>query len=392
MRLLDVLVRSNADKVRLVGVIEREKNGVKTELYFEFPDRFRSFLSETADPFIAAMLLPSMWAGERLESVPAVSPALSFNLSRIRDIFHTWYPELQRIEIEAPHRADEPVKKADHAATFFSGGVDSFYTLLKYQHGQEVLPAPLTHIIFMRGVENKLAQSRGVDESQRLVEEIAAETGVECIVGETNIRSEFHLHWERYYHGSGLASVALSLAGGLGYVCIPSAYSYNHMVRLGSTPLTDEMFSTERLRLIHDGSEATRAEKVERAVEWSPELVLRQLRVCIENEGGAYNCGECYKCVRTGVSLRAMGLWEQADAFPNKSTKHWRKVIAQDHLALNRENLNFAREKGGDAKLTALLDQVVRRQHIRTVVHEFIHNSPLRPLLPLVRRMRSMTR
>ncbi|MDK0575371.1 hypothetical protein P6P35_16130, partial [Clostridium perfringens] len=88
--------------------------------------------------------------------------------------------------------------------------------------------------------------------------------GVELITGETNIRSVFPLHWERYYFGSGLAAVAAALAPGFGYVCIPSSFTYNHLVAHGSTPLADERFSTAAQQLVHDGCEATRAQKVAR--------------------------------------------------------------------------------------------------------------------------------
>ena len=111
---------------------------------------------------------------------------------------------------------------------------------------------------------------------------------------ETNLRTslqrgEDYLHWERHYHGSALAAVGLGLSPAFGFICIPSAFSYNHLVAHGSTPLVDEMYSTETLQIVHDGPEVTRAEKVARIIEWHGDLVLRHLRVCIKNRGGAYN-------------------------------------------------------------------------------------------------------
>ena len=93
---------------------------------------------------------------------------------------------------------------------------------------------------------------------------------------------EGRVHWERHYHGSALAGLGLAMSGLLSHVCIPSAFSYNHMVAHGSTPLLDEMFSTDRVRIVHDGAEVTRARKVAKILEWQRSLVLAHLRVCVK--------------------------------------------------------------------------------------------------------------
>ena len=394
MQLHEVSVRRTSDTICLVGHAEIKlarpwRPAGPIELYFEFPAEYQDFVSVSADPFVVAMLVPCMENKEPLEVTPPISPQLHFNLPRIRDIFHRWYPYLPQIEIEGRPRVEQPRSRPNRAATFFSGGVDSFYTLLKYRR-YSTLPAPLTHIIFMRGIETNLAYSKGVQDSQRLVEEIATTVGVQCIVGKSNIRTHFPLHWDDYYLGSGLAATALALADGLGYVCIPSAFSYHHMVAHGTTPLVDERYSTEQLQLVHDGAEVTRPEKVARAVEWDGDLFLKYLRVCLDNCGGAYNCGKCYKCVRTAITLRALGLLEQAPTFPNKSNSHWQKVAASDYLAFVDENLDFARKHGDDVELIALLEQVVRKHRRSESLRTFVRNSPLSCLRPLYHYAKEM--
>ena len=249
----------------------------------------------------------------------------------------------------------------------------------------------------MRGVETRLENIDGVDETESWVRRIADAVDVKAIIGETNIRtslqgSEENLNWERNYHGSALAAIGLSLSKRLAYVCIPSAFSYNHLVAHGSTPLVDEMYSTERLRILHDGAEVTRAEKVARILEWDKELVLSHLRVCVMNSGGAFNCGRCYKCVRTAVPLKALGVWDQARTFQDKTTDHWERIVYWDHLALTEENLRFAEAHGADAWLVSMLRAVVRRHRRRNAAVTFVRNSPLRLLRPVVARLRSLFR
>lgn len=385
MRLLDISVRGAGDAVRLVGLVERGSPAEEIEVYFEFPARYRDFVALSADPFAIAMLVPALRRAESLEILPPVSPRLHFELPRVRDIWRAWYPSLPRIDIRTSARAESAPLRAQRAASFFSGGVDSFYTLLKY-HGPETLPAPLTHLIYMRGIETKLERSVGVEASQRRAQDVAASLGLECIVGETNIRTQFRAHWERYYFGSGLAATAQALAGGLGYVCIPSSYSYNHQVPHGSTALVDERYSTELLQIVHDGAELSRPEKVARMVAWDRETVLGSLRVCMENAGGAFNCGRCYKCVRTAVALKVLGAWQDARTFPDKSTAHWERVAAADHLFFTEENLAFAREHGADSDVMEALERVVRRARRRQAVRVLVKSTPLRHLLPIARR------
>ena len=394
MRLNAVSVRTTADAVRLSAEVQSQRQPGPFELYFEFPIEFEKFVSLSPDPFAVAMLVPAMIQGEPLEIVPPISPRLHFHLPRIRDIFHTWHPEFTRSEIRASACPAEAKPTGTRAATFFSGGVDSFYTLLKYRGGREALPAPLTHIIFMRGLEKPLDFLRGVEASQQLVQKIADDAGVRCIVGESNLRTYFDADWLNVYCGSGLSATALSLAAGFSHVCIPSTYSYRDPVSIGSTPLIDERFSSERVQVVHDGAELPRAEKLARIIEWDRDLVLNHLRVCVMNFGGAYNCCECRKCIRTLMPLRSLGVLDVATTFPNKSTSHWADLAWYDSLPFVVENLEFARTHNGDPELTALLERIVVNRRRKEALRFLIQNSPVGSLLPVAvsarRRLREL--
>lgn len=101
--------------------------------------------------------------------------------------------------------------------------------------------------------------------------------------------------------GSALASIALLL--GFGRAFIPAAYSYSQLMPLGSHPLTDPLWSTEGVEIVHEGAEARRVDKVVLIAGDGP--ALRNLRVCFEDMNA--NCGHCAKCLRTLVPLRLLG-------------------------------------------------------------------------------------
>jgi hypothetical protein len=393
MQLLSATSEHAGDRVRMTAAIGTAA-GQRVEPYIEYAVAEPARGDAAADAFAAALLLPAMRAGESLEVTPPIAHDLWRTLPRIRDVFHTWWPAFPRIDVVATptplHVRDTP----ERAATFFSGGIDSFYTLLKHRHDTGSAALPLTHVVFMRGVETRLDWIRNVEDSESWIRSIAGAAGVQCILGETDMRTslqgpETNLNWEKHYHGSALAAIALGLSPWFRYVCIPSAYSYRHLVAHGSTPLVDEMYSTEHLRVLHDGGEVSRAEKVAKIIGWDADLVLAHLRVCIWNRGGAYNCGKCYKCVRTAVPLKVLGVWEAARTFRERSTSHWERVMAEDHPALTEENLRFARDHGADARLVSALKGALARRRRKDWLTGVLKNSPVGNLLPAALRVKS---
>lgn len=109
-------------------MVERENDQEGFELYFDFgmPDPVQ-LVDGIADPMAAALLIKAMNTKEALEIKEPISPRLHFNLPRIRDIFHTWWPDrFSRIDIRTSPRLESSSTPKPLAATFFSGGVDSF--------------------------------------------------------------------------------------------------------------------------------------------------------------------------------------------------------------------------------------------------------------------------
>lgn len=386
MRLVEVRVEPREGAARLVGRIERSGSRKALELYFEVPERFAPMLWPAADAFLPALLLPAMAAGEELELALPVSPRMLRRLQRIQDPLVAWYPALRHVEVKATERRDDPAPRGDAVGAFFSGGVDSFYTLLKHLHGAPATGPRVTHLLFWRGIETRLEESQGLAQAQARVEEVAQAAGLACIPGETNLRTLFPLTWGMYC-GAGLAATAHALAGGLAFALIPSSDGYASLVPFGSHPLLDEHWSSERLAVVHDGCEAGRAQKILRLVGRDP-LALAQLRVCTQNAGGPRNCGRCPKCVRTMVVLRAAGVLAQARSFPAELPPDFRRLLLADGPDYLKENLEAARG-AGDAELVRALEWVERAMRRRAALRALVETLPPQPLLEALRRWRS---
>jgi len=384
VKLRRVTRRIEGGRVRLCGDVERA-GGSCLELRFSFDAADASLVADTADAFVPALLLPAMAAGEALEIVPEVSPLLLQRLPRLQAIFSSWFPRYRTVAVSAaPHARS--AARAPGVGAFFSGGVDSFYTLRAHL-GRGAPDAPaVTHLVFFHGLETSLAARRGGEASEARARAVAAETGLAFVAGETDLRTHFPLPWGEYC-GAGLASAAHALSAGLGHVLVPSTDSYGDAIHWGSHPLVDELWSSECTAVACDGAELTRAGKVERFVALDP-LARRHLRVCVDNAGGDFNCGRCHKCVRTMVALRALGVETEFETFPNTLPSDLDAALANDDTMFLEQNLALLERTGHAPALAAGVRRVLRARRRRIALRSWLENSPLAPLLPALRAVR----
>ena len=386
LRILAVRRESNEATTSIVGTVQRSQETI--EIYFRFPREYSDFLSESADPFLAGLTVPAMHTGLALASDVPVSPRLLRGLKRVQHVLAGWYPQdLREVSITGPVTTPTPLPRPARAASFFSGGVDSFSTVLT--HLYEPMPGepPLTHLVFMHGLEVPLHQAIGADRSEAAVRGIAKELGLECLVGETNLRSFFNPSWGESWCGTGLAGTALSLAGGFTTFYIPSSGRVGQNLQWGSTALIDESCATEALDIVNDGP-LGRAEKIYRIIS-RYDVALRNLRFCTSNMGGLGNCGKCRKCQRTMLQLEAAGVLDRVpfNSPPVIPPDFWRRNSSKNSNSV-KMTLAVAQEAGAKPWLIAGLERRIRRMERQAGLRQLVHNSPLRHALPLYRTLR----
>lgn len=346
MRISEIELAGTEGGVQLAGTIDGFR------LFFRFPAGMT--VSKRGDAFLVAALQPAMRAGEPIEvdSRYPVSPRLLGGIASLQDIFATWDPTLKHVRVVA--RA-EPDNSLNHGVgSFFSGGVDGLYTLLK--HADEV-----TDLVFVKGIDMQVDNDDLFAQVLPANERFASARGKKLIAIESNLRRFCHprgVAWT-VYNGAGLASIGLALS--LRKVYIASSHTYSELFAWGSHPLTDALWSTEGVTFVHDGSEATRTQKVRR-LGGDPEA-LAVLRVCWQDDG--YNCGTCEKCIRTMTTLRLLGLSSErlprldaVDAIRNLTI--WDESVR----GFWDENLRLA-EAVGDRAVASAARKVVSRYDFR---------------------------
>jgi hypothetical protein len=344
--------RINNHKVR------REEDSSIVSATLEYPDGeydlyFKAnvpSLSSTMEPLLAASLLPAMKLGTNLHLPGPVSPKILAGVNQIQEIFRVWDKNLTPVSIKTKDGTPHAFSAGRGVACFFSGGVDSFYTILK--HREEI-----THLVLVRGFDIHLEDDDVWARVSGPLREAAKELGKPLIEVETNVQrfSAPFLHWTNYF-GSAMASVSLLLSPWFEKIYIPAGSTFNDLHPWGSHPLIDPLWGTEDLTIVHDGCEATRVEKVKLIS--SSETVLKYLRVCFQNRKDEYkdiyNCGRCEKCIRTKISLYLVGVLYQCATFDHDIDL---KAIAQMPIlnykifTFAMENLEFAEKTGADQVL-----------------------------------------
>ena len=264
-------------------------------------------LADTPQWSIPLRLVKAVADGETA-NLGSVSPLLASNLPTIRDIFAAWIGGHQvPLNFEL---SSDVTTAASGVSLFFSGGVDSFYSLIKNRD-------EVDNLVLIHGFDVPLADTRTFELAEAQAREVARIFGKRLIVVSTN------LHWEQpsvpggwgMYGGAALAAVAYALTPNHCKVYIASSHSYTDLPPLGSHPLLDPLWSTHQVEIVNTGIE-TRIDKLRVVVQY-PEALAR-LRVCWENLGN-YNCGLCEKCIRTMLALLALGI-EHCPAFPDTLT------------------------------------------------------------------------
>ncbi len=362
-------------------IVDKKENQGEGIVNYAFAIKDKSFeiyvkslgaekLNGTIESQLICLLLPCMKAGERvLVADGPVSEKFLRNNAIVQDIFCNWDSSLKRVELEASSVTRAQTASSGRVGTFFSGGIDSYYTLLK--HHDEI-----TDLIFAHGLDIKLKDESLRRKTSEKIHEIAESFGKNVVELETNIRTLLnpYVAWGPFGHGPALASIGHMLSDSFRRIYIPASHTYSQLFPWGTHPVLDYLWGTETLEFIHDGCGAKRTEKV--GLVAGCDVALKTLRVCWRNPDSAYNCGRCEKCVRTMISLKAHGALHKCTVFDAAFDPANLHII--DPNAINvrgflQENIEALELSGVDPGLEKLLREILNGPSIQKRIMRRLH-------------------
>lgn len=274
----------------------------------------------------AAICLLAPWCaleGRALRVPAGLDSVFIRNIGAATTLMGSWWGHdpLRLVPPEAASDIQAPFRLPDATALFFSGGIDSFYSLVRNPD--------VGVLVFIAGFDIRLRNRDTWEAIVRSWRELAAEQGLRFIAVATNLRDHpvlGRMRWARY-HGAVLAAATHLLRDEASRWLVSASYHVSNLMPWGSRPDLDHLWSGGGVEIVHYGAEVWRAEKL--AAMADVPMVHRRLRVCYDDPRAEGNCGSCEKCVRTrliywqdlpGVACEGMpekpGLPEALDAMP----------------------------------------------------------------------------
>ncbi|MFA5041080.1 MAG: hypothetical protein WC464_05555 [Bdellovibrionales bacterium] len=295
-------------------------DGEPKKLWFEFPAEYAGMVSlGTCDSFLLSVLAMAVQRGLNIEIEGALSSRLYYNtINYTLPLLYNFLTDPKKIEIKAQRLTREQWGGAG-VFTAFSGGIDSFCTIIEHT-GSKVPPEyKVTHFLF----NNLGGHGKGAVGDQIFRDRLArvkpaiAKMGLPLIVVQSNVDEVTNVIFI-HDHTLRNSAVALLFQKGCGKFLFASSRKYKDTY-VGEDagdvydkdichvdPYIVHLLSSETTECILSGSQHPRFEKTE--IVSTSEVARDSLDVCQRPMDSRYtNCSMCYKCLRTEMSLDVIG-------------------------------------------------------------------------------------
>jgi hypothetical protein len=342
-------------------------------IYFKVRKIAGLTVSADATPFVALTLFIAMWRGEDILVEGSLSLEFYNNISHIMDLLSSWEPHFKKINVIYNNLTSDTFSSKG-SSCFFSLGVDSFYTYLKHKN----TPNPINNFIFVHGFDIALENMVFFSETLKKIDELAEKESLNIFSVETNLRkfTDRYLEWD-WEHGGAMAAVSMFLRANFSrtyFAGSDSSTQRGRIIPYGTHPDLDPLWQTETFKVIHDGNESTRLQKIQNVVSKS-ELALDYLRVCNQNLKDKYNCSKCEKCIRTMIDLQITESLPFAKTF--KKDIPFDKLIRIDNSHFEtqiyfEDSLNELKKLGKYPELQDAIELSLKRSANPSKINAFI--------------------
>lgn len=308
----------------------RKYFNVGTEFFIEYSeDVSKTPESIAVIPFLCNVL-PIAWVCNACVVVPELDFDFYNHIDEIKQGYINMYPQIKfGGQLTVGKLIERDYETCAETAAFFSGGVDSFDTLIAHAEEHPTL-------ITLRGSDIKLSDTEGWERVSKHTRETATQFGCKNLF----ITSTFRLFlnegalsnlvmplandgwWHGFHHGIGIISHAAPYVylHKFKTIYIASSFTKENWAPCASDPTIDNHVNLGKCKTVHDGYEFSRQDKIRRICDYKRATGKPiRLRVCWQSSGGQ-NCCACEKCYRTICDILAEGENPTDLGFPFYST------------------------------------------------------------------------
>lgn len=320
------------DRCRLQSKIEFR--GTHYEIYYEYDSEYLEWLvADRCDAFLLLMYGAALYEGADVICEAPVTKQLYYQItSYLMPMMSKYIDEYHMLNIEADLAPEVPSSNLENTAALFSGGVDSFYTLLgRIESGNAF--NPITHLVFNNlGALTKDLQTARLLFAEKVekIEEIARSFDVKLLAVDSNILEissqlpEVISSPDMYKNAGAIYGVKKLF--GTCYWSSSGCGVSNLNVTLNDMAQYDffntSLVSVRDLRFYLMDITASRMDKVRFIAD--NDIVKTSLQVCHGD-----NDSKCFKCSRTLAELYALG---KLDEYTEVFDIPWYKEHFNDRL------------------------------------------------------------
>lgn len=365
----------NGKAVRLCADITKINHNAasskKSTLYFEFEERFAPYLChERSDAFVLGLLIMAMEDNYDVEYEVPLSEKLYYQLSIYFIPMVSKYnaEKLSNIQLKGTV-SDKPVENLGKVATGCSGGVDSFYTIVRHNKEHVSKSFQLTHLVFSSTGTMDNNSKRIAEYYRKQLEEvkgIAKDIGCDTIGCYSNLHEYYRYPYWGFcnfftpVYGSVVLAIQklvktyfVSSGDSIEYFHLDLSKVHGHDGSVFDV-YTVGCMNTENLSFYSTGVECSRIEKEDYIS--SDKAACKHLNVCgmeingVEKTWKKRNCGICNKCLRTMVQLYVLGKLERfgevfdIECFYKYKRQRIGQMIASNKISYVSETVRMAKK------------------------------------------------
>ena len=281
--------------------------------YVEYDSDIQSVSTSILQVPVFSNIITVAWAVGADVYVKELDKTYLESLNKIKSVMKRWYPKLSfSTDIHVENVVSNKFSNRGYGQ-LFSGGIDSTTSYIRHKNQKPRLimvwgaDIPLVEEAFWRKVRNKYKYFAG----QENVEINFIKTNLREFINERPLDVEFSRYltgswWGALHHGIGLLGlcVPLTVVKHIGILFIAATHTQEFNYPWGSHSLIDNKLSWTDVKVVHDGYEQSRQEKIRRVLKSYIKNNRRYppLRVCY-SQFRDFNCSKCEKCCRTITGL-----------------------------------------------------------------------------------------
>ncbi|SEL57179.1 hypothetical protein SAMN02910353_02917 [Ruminococcus sp. YRD2003] len=300
-------IKDSDNGVRLYSDLSLDNK--KYTIWYEFDSKYKNAITfERIDGIVVNVLLYAMEHSLDITSDQPITEELMYSLENslipaISKNIHKYKRIKLLLKSEAGTLSNDSGVNAVGASA--SGGVDSFYTLLKHT-GMEKSDFNVTHLTFFNaGASGAFGGDKARERYHERIDwikSVADELGLEMVCVDTNI-NEFLKQGHEATNTYRTLAIPLLMQKLFSKYYFASSYEFAEFkFKETDTSFYDILnlpcLSTPNLKFYLSGAEVSRNEKLQFISKYP--ITYNKLNVCVAQ---AHNCSKCDKCRRTMIAL-----------------------------------------------------------------------------------------